>query len=805
MTTPTVAVTVTLESQEGVPYEGVTVRARLDGNEVYEGIVISDQAEAVTDASGVAVLDLFPNAPSPDGMGTQGTTYRFNAVIPGGRALNVNARVPNTACRLENILVSTDVEPLSASELALSQAQAAVAGISATAAAAASSASAASGSATAAAGSATAAAGSATSASGSASAAAASEAAAAASVGQAQFATYAALRAYAGSSTAAYVTGYLVTSAPLGVAGLFTRDDADTTTADNGGTIIVAANGKRWKRVHQGKVMVDWFAAAGDGATNDQVPAAAAIAYAKTLQRSEGGMVNGYTTPAVCFTDGKEYVLTGNLDLGTDLHVIGGDARAIIKSSSAYPFTQTTPLFVNVGPGCVIRGLSILGFTDHVQIATANLDASCIGIFGNEFQEWSGTSIKVDSNSASTLLLIKDNKFYARSAAAFVLENRCDRCSFEDNWVQGPCDIFFKNYKGLHLSRMLGVPGASTASSVWVLNEGTELVATECRFGGEAGARTIVNQKTGPGGTNATKLVIDNCEVWSTGFPTIVFDEIPDVFAFTRNYGLNGSYPFKFNAVSADTRNGLGSRNTWDVRDNVHEIGILGGLLNSTEDLTTAMKAALVQNRTAGLGTSSIKYADVVRNILYTEAGFGFSTSSSMGGGGAGTDIFGAATQTITGVNGINSFNMSWDTLLNGLAAGTYTALVNIEVSARPVQFMVYAGGNWRVENLVPGEYTIALPFYYDGATVAQQAAGYYFKNLCAGGTISHNGMRIVSGMHDSYKQWNTEFYGTAAPAAGYWRAADRQIQLAPTVGQPKAWVCTVAGTPGTWVSEGNL
>ena len=37
------------------------------------------------------------------------------------------------------------------------------------------------------------------------------------------------------------------------------------------------------------------------------------------------------------------------------------------------------------------------------------------------------------------------------------------------------------------------------------------------------------------------------------------------------------------------------------------------------------------------------------------------------------------------------------------------------------------------------------------------------------------------------------------------WNVGDRAIFSAPTVGLPKAWVCTVAGTPGTWVSEGNL
>lgn len=47
--------------------------------------------------------------------------------------------------------------------------------------------------------------------------------------------------------------------------------------------------------------------------------------------------------------------------------------------------------------------------------------------------------------------------------------------------------------------------------------------------------------------------------------------------------------------------------------------------------------------------------------------------------------------------------------------------------------------------------------------------------------------------------------YETAAPTTGWWRVGDRVINSVPTVGQPKAWKCTVAGSPGTWVSEGNL
>jgi len=46
---------------------------------------------------------------------------------------------------------------------------------------------------------------------------------------------------------------------------------------------------------------------------------------------------------------------------------------------------------------------------------------------------------------------------------------------------------------------------------------------------------------------------------------------------------------------------------------------------------------------------------------------------------------------------------------------------------------------------------------------------------------------------------------GLAAPITGTWTQGDRVFNSAATVGQPKSFVCTVSGTPGTWVSEGNL
>lgn len=45
----------------------------------------------------------------------------------------------------------------------------------------------------------------------------------------------------------------------------------------------------------------------------------------------------------------------------------------------------------------------------------------------------------------------------------------------------------------------------------------------------------------------------------------------------------------------------------------------------------------------------------------------------------------------------------------------------------------------------------------------------------------------------------------SAAPTTGTWRVTDVVMNSAPASGQPAGWVCTVAGTPGTWKAMANL
>ena len=82
-----------------------------------------------------------------------------------------------------------------------------------------------------------------------------------------------------------YVAGY---SAPAdGGQGVFIYVPTDTTTADNGGTVIVDAIGQRWHRDIEGPdVYVGWFGADMTGATDSTAAFQAALNYAAALNGS---------------------------------------------------------------------------------------------------------------------------------------------------------------------------------------------------------------------------------------------------------------------------------------------------------------------------------------------------------------------------------------------------------------------------------------------------------------------------------------------------------------------------------------
>ena len=85
---------------------------------------------------------------------------------------------------------------------------------------------------------------------------------------------------------------------------------------------------------------------------------------------------------------------------------------------------------------------------------------------------------------------------------------------------------------------------------------------------------------------------------------------------------------------------------------------------------------------------------------------------------------------------------------------------------------------------------------------------GNVFNNIS--GNVCHAGpfqgiMLRASGVTSATKADIIEVTNTVAPTVGTWVVGDHVRNSTPAVGQDKGWFCTVAGTPGTWVSEGTL
>ena len=108
---------------------------------------------------------------------------------------------------------------------------------------------------------------------------------------------------------------------------------------------------------------------------------------------------------------------------------------------------------------------------------------------------------------------------------------------------------------------------------------------------------------------------------------------------------------------------------------------------------------------------------------------------------------------------------------------------------------------------------TAADAQYFNGgdAIVTAPAGAVYVRSvdyeagtMVIDGGITAAGAATVSQQSAAFFSRTVRYAGTS-PSSGTWAKGDIADNANATVGQPKRWLCTVAGTPGTWVSEGNL
>lgn len=208
-------------------------------------------------------------------------------------------------------------------------------------------------------------------------------------------ANYTALRAYVGRATSVRITS-------ANLAGFFYRDDADAATADNGGTVIVSANGKRWKRLFVGFVSVVWFGANPSGAADDTAAFAAAFTASPFV-----------TVPAGVFNYNGNGISTPN---SFSLMGAGRDLTTINIAAGKY-FISSPNLFA----GIVVTGVKFLGGAGALQNTStaANGGTPRKVIHDCEFRNY--TRCAVESNQGDGPYWdIQRNRFYGANVTTTI-------------------------------------------------------------------------------------------------------------------------------------------------------------------------------------------------------------------------------------------------------------------------------------------------------------------------------------------------------------------------------------------------
>lgn len=580
-------------------------------------------------------------------------------------------------------------------------------------------------------------------------------------------------------------------------------DNASEVTYNPAGTSAVARTVESKLR---DVVSVKDFGAVGNGVADDTAAIQAAIA-SLSQQVASGSAVTMGTRGTLVFPKGV-YIISSPISLEPYIDIEGN--RSVLKAA-----TDTFAILDSVQYMTTISKMQFLGGTYGLYIETNNIDSTTINVNNCEFQQQVTASIATDTNSASTILNITSSKFYnTNTAAKILLLQSVDLCNFDNNWVEASCyDVFVVGtasiFAQLSVTGMMGVPLTGGSNQCWFKNY-AKIKVSHSRFGGEYGGAVLVkNYATTQyqGAIDPTSVVIRDNEIFAAN-PTnvVMFYRLPNIFIFEGNNGLYDTKGLWFDSnANLDIFNYSPINTVFSVKNNAANTLIWKGVMYS------GLRTLLNVEQSRQFLDENIAYSSVALQIPINTTSYG-ATSVSSGVSVAGAvDLFGNPSYYITS-NGTagdsNYWYLSMPSALSGFVSDLpYTMEIPVEITGiNPFTITLLACGQQQRFNLPPGRHILSMPFVYHAtlATNPNTINISIYEFWTTGAFINVSGIRFFQGIRKTNSS-NTIVYNNAAPSAGYWGKGDRCIQSAPTVGQPKSWVCTAEGTPGTWVSEGNL
>jgi hypothetical protein len=608
---------------------------------------------------------------------------------------------------------------------------------------------------------------------------------------------YSALRVYSGTQTSVTLTN-------AGVSGSFIRDDSDTVSADNGGTVVVSTNGKRWKRQYNGALNVQWFGAVGDGVTDDTSSIQSAV--------SSGAGKNVYfpSTPS-------SYKITTEISVSGHTTITGDGRGTVIKLAGL----NKSGFLVSQQDGVIFKDLFIYSETPGTIAYTGGINiynSTKCKVLNVEFIGMSWAGVLLNGSSYCT---VRDCRFSGwlgsiQDSADIMFYQNSNYNSAEGNHCYGGGDhgimvydpytnstptgnLINANFVGQHLAYGVVVYTALSTTPAYdlrtIISNNVIYDILGSSINGSSGAGIYVQAG---GGTIVSNNNVYNCCRSTTNFDILAMAGIAvQVCAPQFVTGSEVEIVVTGNHVDATRGPAL-----WASASN-RNITISNNNLRSTSTENIRGEAVILQNVDAVkfIGNNVTHYNPNFMAVKYMALDGNYSHSDISGNTLTCNNSAGGFLVTPSGSGSINHVRMAGNTVFGSLSNAAYTL-----TQINGLRFIGNHGESTGIVLFLSNCPNARLSANDLNSTLNNWSI--IFSGSAGGnaGTIADES-NLFNGRIENDPGTGAIIiqYGNTTPTNRISAVGDRIIQSVPAIGSPKGWRCTAAGTPGTYVSEGNL
>jgi hypothetical protein len=328
-----------------------------------------------------------------------------------------------------------------------------------------------------------------------------------------------------------FVLGY--TSLNDGGGGEYYYDSADLISADNGGTIIVATDGGRWKLIWDDFLVPEAFGAKGDGVTDDTAAINACFAAAAAYVNQNTGDQNQRRRYVPVWFINATYKVTSQVVVpaGVQVNCDGGIILNALASTTTFPVlfnagSHCKTLVINAAGGSGVQfGNTVVGvgqFCDmligKIRVLAAGTAASIIGcrIVGTKFDvddiEVNGGNVGIDfgdGTNGARLVNLSALKS-TQSATAYRFGSNCEHINIGSFIIDTP-SVVGMTLDGCRSIRARGIIFGDDGAAFSPCSSGYAAILGNTSALSDISLDLTVNNTANVDNTLGTAVKVSNC------------------------------------------------------------------------------------------------------------------------------------------------------------------------------------------------------------------------------------------------------------------------------------------------------